>query len=283
MTATSFHFPTRRMLRRWLPLALALWGVPAAAQEGARRVEMVAHRGESADAPENTMAAMRLAWERGVPAIELDVHLTRDGRLILSHDADTKRTTGVVKAIKESSLAELRGLDAGRWKGERWAGERMPLLEDVLATIPAGSRAFIEVKVGPEAVPELVRVIRASGKRPEQLAIISFNLETVAEAKRRLPEIKAYFLSSFKEEQGSWTPTIDELIRRAKSVGADGLDLAFKGPLDREAARRVRAAGLELYVWTVDDLEVARQMAALGVDGITSNRAAWLGRELAPR
>src|SRR3954454_19895588 len=90
--------------------------------------EIVAHRGESADAPENTMAAFRLAWERQVPAIELDVHLTKDGALICSHDPNTKRTTSVPKEIKESKLEELRPLDAGRWKGERWAGERMPTL-----------------------------------------------------------------------------------------------------------------------------------------------------------
>src|SRR5262245_45356940 len=73
----------------------------------------VAHRGESADAPENTMAAFRLAWERNVDAIELDVHLTRDGKLIVSHDADTKRTTGTNKVIVQSTLDELRPLDAG--------------------------------------------------------------------------------------------------------------------------------------------------------------------------
>src|SRR3954454_21771589 len=106
--------------------------------------EIVAHRGESADAPENTLAAFRLAWERNVPAIELDVHLTRDGALIVSHDANTLRTTATPKAIKESTLEELRSLDAGRWKGERWAGERMPTLAEALQTIPEGARCFIE-------------------------------------------------------------------------------------------------------------------------------------------
>src|SRR3954470_13597201 len=102
----------------------------------AKEVELIAHRGESADAPENTMAAFLLAWERRVGAIELDVHLTRDGELIVSHDADTRRTTGTSKVIKDSTLDELRPLDAGRWKGPRWAGERMPTLGEALATIP---------------------------------------------------------------------------------------------------------------------------------------------------
>src|SRR5215217_259137 len=156
-------------------------------------VELVAHRGESADAPENTLAAFRLAWERKVDAIELDVHLARDGTLVVCHDPDTKRTTGVAKAIKDSSWDELKGLDAGRWKGRAWEGERMPALGEALATIPEGARCFIEVKVGPEAVPALVEAVRQSGKRPEQLAVISFKAETVAEAKRRLPDLKAYY------------------------------------------------------------------------------------------
>lgn len=249
---------------------------------GAAGVEFVAHRGESADAPENTLAAFRTAWERKVDAIELDVHLTRDGALIVSHDADTKRTTGVKRAIRQSTLEELRTLDAGRWKDARWAGERMPLLGEALATIPEGARCFIEVKVGPEAVPALVKAVHASGKKPEQLAIISFHADTLAEAKRRLPELKAYYLASFQRDKatGAWTPTLEELLERAKEIKADGLDLSSKGPIDRAFVRRVKAAGLEFYVWTVDDPAAARRLVEAGVDGITTNKAAWLKRQL---
>jgi glycerophosphoryl diester phosphodiesterase len=248
-------------------------------------IEFVAHRGESADAPENTLAAFRLAWQRGDPAIELDVHLTRDGRLIVSHDADTRRTTGVARVIKESTLDELRALDAGRWKGAQWTGERLPTLEEALATIPAGGRCFVEVKVGAEAIPALVTAIRASGKTPAQLAIISFQLDAVTEAKRQLPEIPAYYLASFKRDSTTrtWSPSIDALIAQAKAAHLDGLDLAFAGPVDADATRRVRAAGLGLYMWTVDDPEVARRLASYGVAGITSNRAAALRTELGAR
>jgi glycerophosphoryl diester phosphodiesterase len=245
-------------------------------------VELIAHRGESADAPENTLAAFRLAWERGVKAIELDVHLTKDGTLILCHDADTRRTTGVKKSIVETSLDELRTLDAGSWKDERWAGEKLPTLDEALATIPEAGCCFIEVKVGPEAVPALVEAVRASGKRPEQLVIISFKAPVIAEAKRQLPELKAYYLAEFKpdKQSGELKPTIDELIETAKSINADGLDLSFKGPIDAEFVNQVKAAGLKMYVWTVDDPETAQRMASAGVDGITTNKAAWLREQL---
>src|SRR5262245_7675146 len=141
-----------------------------------RPVEIVAHRGESADAPENTMAAFRLAWERKVDAIELDVHLTMDGQLAVIHDADTQRTAGVKKVIKDCTWNELRQLDVGRWRDERFAGEKLPRLEEVLAGIPAGMRCFIEVKVGPEAIPALVHAVEGClpQKSPEQFVIISF-------------------------------------------------------------------------------------------------------------
>lgn len=259
-------------------MALALvWTAPSG-------VEIVAHRGESADAPENTLAAFRLAWKRQSPAVELDVHLTKDGALIVSHDADTKRTTGEPHKIKECTLKELRKLDAGQWKGEKWKGEKMPTLEEALATIPAGHRCFIEVKVGGEAVPAIKKAVAKSGKSPEQIAIISFQADAVAEAKKQLPEIPAYYLDSFKKDKktGEWHPSVDELIDKARSLNADGLDLSYKGPIDAEVVRKIHDAGLKFYVWTIDDPEEARKFAEMGVDGITTNHSArmkeWLGK-----
>ncbi len=241
-------------------------------------VEIIAHRGESADAPENTLAAFRLAWNRQVTTIELDVHLTMDNELVVSHDKDTKRTTGIQKIIKDSPAAALRVLDVGRWKDASFAGETMPTLSEALATIPPEGRCFIEVKVGPEAIPRLVEVVERSKKSPAQLAVISFQADTIAESKRRLPKLAAYYLASFKQDKktGQWKPPLDDLIRTAQEIKADGLDLSFEGPLDEAAVRKIKDAGLRLYVWTVDDPEVARRLVNWGVDGITTNKARWL-------
>lgn len=254
-----------------LMLALTLFGTGP---------ELIAHRGESADAPENTLAAFRLAWERKVPAIELDVHLTKDGRLAVCHDFDTKRCAGVACKIRESLWDELKDLDVGQKFHPKFAGEKLPLLDDALATIPDGARCFIEIKCGPEAVPALSKAVANCGKQAEQLAVISFNADAVAEAKRQLPQLKAFYLSSFKSSGPRWTPTAEELIKQAQAINADGLDLAYRGPLDEEFVRKVRDAKLELYVWTVNDPDVARDLVRLGVDGITTDKAAWLREEL---
>jgi glycerophosphoryl diester phosphodiesterase len=245
-------------------------------------VEIVAHRGESNDAPENTMASFRLAWERGDDAIELDVHLSKDGQLIVCHDPDTKRVTGVAHKIKDTPFDVLRSLDAGKWKGEKWAGEKLPTLAEVLATIPPGKRCFIEIKIGPEAVPAVAKAVRESGKTPDQMCIISFHADTLAEAKKQLPELKAYYLANFKEDKktGKFTGSIDEFITKAKASHADGLDISYKGPVDAAAVKKVKAAGLAFLVWTVDDVAAARQMIDLGATGVTTNKAAWLKGQL---
>lgn len=265
-----------------LPMNAVLLSMIFALAAGRAAPELIAHRGESADAPENTLAAFQLAWERGDDAIELDVHLSRDGQLVLSHDADTERTAGVKRIIKASTWDQLKDLDVGTWKDPKFAGERLHLLADALATVPAGKRCFIEVKVGPEAIPPLVEVIAQSGLRAEQLPIIAFKAETIAEAKRLLPEHKAYWLAKFKKDDktGRWVTTIEELIATAKQVHADGLDLSFDGPFDAAAVRKVRDAGLELYFWTVDDPAAARKLIELGADGITTNKAAWMREQL---
>ena len=126
-------------------------------------MEIVAHRGASFDAPENTVAAIKLAWEQKADAAEFDVFLSKDGKIVVMHDPNTKRIGGVDRKVVDQTLAELRKLDVGRWKDARFAGERMPTLEEMLATVPAGKRVFIEVKCGPEIVPELDRVLKASG------------------------------------------------------------------------------------------------------------------------
>lgn len=266
----------------WLMTAMLGWLTMAEEVRDARDVEIIAHRGESADAPENTMAAFQLAWDRDVDGIELDVHLTKDGRLVVIHDGDTMRTTGVLKTVKDSTLEELQQLDAGKWKGPQWEGEKLPVLEDVLATIPEGKRCFIEIKVGPEALPATVKAIEASGKSPEQLAIISFKPETIAEAKRQLPEIPAYFLASFRQGwyNGEWMPTVESLIQTAKEINADALNVSFKGPIDRDFLEQTREAGLGFFVWTVDDADEARRLLRLGVDGITTNKAQWIREQL---
>ena len=243
-------------------------------------VEIIAHRGASYDAPENTVAAFQLAWQQNADGGELDIRLTSDHQIIVSHDENAKRTTGVDALIATRTLADLRTLDAGKWKGSQWIGERLPTLAEALATIPDGKCMFIEIKCGPEVLPPLEAALKASGKKPEQLVIIGFKLATVEQAKQMFPQSPVYWLASAADKKTKKAPDLDGLIKQAKAAGLDGLDLSAKFPLDAQRVSQVHAAGLRLHVWTVDDPALAAQLAAAGVDGITTNRPGWLREQL---
>ncbi len=243
------------------------------------KVEIVGHRGASFDAPENTVAAIKLAWEQKADASEFDIYLTKDGKLVVIHDATTKRTAGEDKKVADSTLEELRTLDAGKWKGAKFAGEKLPTLDEMLATVPAGKRAFIEVKCGPEAVPEMDRVIKASKLKPEQTCVISFNADVIAATKKARPDLQALWLVSLNTK--GKPRTADELIAKAKEIKADGLDLsATPAVLDKAFAAKIKAAGLKLYVWTVNDADLAKKMIEVGAESITTDKPGWLREQL---
>lgn len=275
---TSRHRAAARSLSALVILS-ALSALSAFASQAA---DIVAHRGGSHDAPENTMASFRLGWEQKADAVELDIHLSADGRIVVMHDADAQRTTGVPGKVADMPWSQLSTLDAGSWKDPRWKGERIPQLEQVIATVPPGRRLFIEIKCGPEILPELERVLKSTGLRPEQTVIIGFDYDTVVRARKRFPSIAVQWLSGFKRDDatGAVTPSVDELIRKARDGGLTGIDVSFKGPIDSEFVRKVKAAGLQCHVWTVNDPAVARRMVDAGVDSITTDRPLWLRQQL---
>jgi glycerophosphoryl diester phosphodiesterase len=239
---------------------------------------ITAHRGASHDAPENTLAAFQLAWEQGADAIEADFQVSSDGQIVCIHDADTKRVAGVKRVVAQTPLAALRTLDVGRWKAPSFAGERLPTLAEVLATVPAGKRFFIELKTGPEIVPKLVEEIEAAGFDPRFLTIIAFDAETVAACKRVLPAIKAHWLTSFKQNHvlGGWRPKADAIAATVKACGADGVGMkGDRRVVNRDFIDRLAAGGVgEFHVWTVDAPDDARAFRDLGAMGITTNRPA---------
>jgi len=244
-------------------------------------VEIIAHRGASYDAPENTLAALRLGWQQA-DLVEIDIHQTSDGEIVLIHDDNTKRTAGLDKRVADQTLAEIRQLDAGIWKDARFTGEKNPTLDEAIEAMPDGKRLVIEVKCGAEVIPALQRSLERSGKSEQQFVIIAFSHTTLKAIKVALPEITMYWLQGFKENQqpGQITPTVDTLIQQAKDAHVEGVNLAYTGPIDAAFVRQIHAAGLKCYVWTVDSPDEARRLIAAGVDGITTNRPAWLCQQI---
>jgi glycerophosphoryl diester phosphodiesterase len=244
---------------------------------------IIAHRGASADAPENTLSAFRLAWEQEADGIEGDFRLSSDGRIVCIHDEDTSLVAGVPHTVRDTPLAVLQALDVGAWKGESWRGERIATLEEVLAVVPERKQVVVELKAGPEIIEPLVDVLERTPMADENLLLISLMDATVAECKRRLPNVSCHWLTGYHQRSnGAWTPTADEVIATIRRLGADGFGSESKPEhFDADFVERLRAAGInQFHVWTVDDPTVARFYANLGAWGITTNRPALIRAEL---
>ena len=243
-----------------------------------KSVEIIAHRGASYLAPENTMASVMLGWEKGAD-VEVDIHLSKDNRILVIHDASTKRTGKTDLNVKDTPSRELRKLDVGRFKAEKYAGEQIPFLADIIKTIPPGRKLYVEIKCGKEILPILEKLIIESSKM-SQIVIIGFDLETVTMSKE-LIDVPTYWLKGTEKEKETekWIPHNPQLVRIAKNKGLDGLDVHYAG-VTKEFIDAVKASGQKLYIWTVDNPDEAIRLVGLGVAGITTNRPQWLRQQL---
>jgi glycerophosphoryl diester phosphodiesterase len=239
---------------------------------------LIAHRGASREAPENTLAAFELAWQQGADGIEADFRLTRDGRVVCLHDASTGRTAGVDLVVANASLEELRGLDVGSWKGTGWQGQRIATLEEVLARLPAGKMFMIELKCGPEIIAPLGEVLAAGGVPVAQLRLLAFDPQLVASLKKALPDIRVCLNVDYRWRLRtcSWYPSRPEIRGTLEQSGADGLSSRACALLDAQVVAELHHSGKEVHVWTVDSVRSACHYRGLGVDSIMTNRPGWL-------
>jgi glycerophosphoryl diester phosphodiesterase len=246
---------------------------------------IIAHRGASHDAPENSLSAFKLAVEQGADGFEADFYLTSDGKIACFHDKDTERISGRKLMVVKTPLSELQALDVGSWKDPRWKGERMPTMEDVLAAVPKGKKVFLELKSSVEIIEPMAKVIEDSSLQPEQIVIISFHADAIAESKEKLPHLKALWLCRYKQQKkgGPFTPGVEEVAATLIRIRADGFNSeAQREHFDETFVKRLGELGCdEFSVWTVDDPKVAKYYAKLGAWAITTNRPAWLREQMA--
>ena len=232
----------------------------------------IAHRGASHDAPENTVASAKLAWEQGADAVEIDVYLASDNRIVVIHDKNTKRVSGGKNmTIADSPSLILREMEVGSWKGEQFKGEKIPFIEEIIETVPEGKTLVVEVKCGPEIIPHMERVL-SKKKCKGEILFIAFGWETITGLKQAFPDSKAYWLSSAK-------PDVKKRLPEVKSLGLEGVNLQY-GIIDQEVVTEAHNLGLEVLAWTVDDPIEARRLIDLGVTKITTNRPGWLREQI---
>ncbi len=226
---------------------------------------IVAHRGASADAPENTLAAYRRALELGADAAECDVRVSRDGEVVLLHDNRLDRTTDGTGRVGTKSLRELSRLDAGTWHGLDYAAESVPTLAQVFDTVDGQMTLFVELKAGDRLVERVAAVLSDRDPRVrQQVVLLSFRPRLLRRAHELMPDVPTLLL---RDGGGSLDPA---LVRRARAAGVQAVGLSDPGAR-RNGIRRLREAGLGVFVYTVDDPERARELLDWGVDGIITN------------
>ncbi|MGY0487204.1 glycerophosphodiester phosphodiesterase [Streptomyces sp. WG-D5] len=255
---------------------------PAQAAADHGRTVVVAHRGASAYAPENTLAAVDKADDLGVTWVENDVQRTKDGALVVIHDTTLARTTNVEQVypdrapwnVADFTSAEIAKLDAGSWKGAQFTGARIPTLHEYLRRVDRNHQKLLMEIKAPELYPgieaQILRQLRADGwldhwDVKHRLVIQSFSADSVRTVHERRPDIKTGFLGTpAVSELGAYAKFTDQINPSNTTISKDYIDAvhALKGPHGKR---------LESYTWTVNDAANAQRVAGYGVDGIISN------------
>ncbi len=233
---------------------------------------LIAHRGASNLAPENTLAAAKLGWELGADAVEVDIHMSLDNRVMAIHDKTTNRTClGKNFTIAKAPSMLLRDLDAGSKFGSEFKGEKIPFLEELIQAIPENKKLVVEIKCDKEVVHQLIRIVGNSNKQ-EQLVFIAFDFKTIVATKEAFPDNECYWLSESKS-------AVKKNIHKVKQAKLDGINLSYK-IIDQEIVELAKENNLRVLSWTIDDPKEAQRLIELGVEAITTNRPKWLKDEL---
>jgi glycerophosphoryl diester phosphodiesterase len=245
---------------------------------------IIGHRGASWDAPENTLAAFRLALAQGADGVEFDVRLARDGVPVVIHDATLKRTASIEGHVRDLTSAELRRLDAATWFNrlrpdlarDEYSREGVPTLDETLALLGPRSRVvYVEMKCEAEAefaplaraVVECVRL----HKLESRAVVKCFRLRALAEVKSLAPELRTAAL--FARNASRPVTTARGLVAEALACGADEVSIQ-RTLLSRALVGAARARGLATLVWTVDDPKSLARAWDLGVRALFTNRPA---------
>ncbi|MCZ7461713.1 glycerophosphodiester phosphodiesterase [Streptomyces sp. WMMC940] len=210
----------------------------------------IGHRGVMGVEPENTLRSFVRAERAGMDAIELDLHLSKDGALVVMHDADVDRTTDGTGPIAERTLAELRELDAGQ-------GERVPVLEEVLDAVSAP----LQVEIKDAAAARVLADVMVKRDLAERIEVASFQDDAVREIAALVPGVRTALVAS---RWGS------DIVERAQAVGAPTLALNIRR-LTLETVEHAHDEGLRVIGWVVNTQDHLRLVRALGLDGATTD------------
>jgi glycerophosphoryl diester phosphodiesterase len=235
-----------------------------------RPVVVIAHRGSSAAAPENTLAAFRLAADEGADFVELDVQESADGEVVVVHDSDLMKVGGFAAKIWDATAGELRAIDVGSHAGAQFAAERVPTLAESLAVCKGRCRVVVELKSygHDQRLEERVAAIVEAAGMVDDCVYMSLDHDMVAEMKRLRPQWRSGAL-------------LAKTLGDPTKIPADFLAVETK-MATRRMVRRAHRAGKDVYVWTLNDPATMLAAMSHGVDGLITDQPA-LAKEVVSR
>ncbi|HTB62360.1 MAG TPA: glycerophosphodiester phosphodiesterase family protein [Opitutales bacterium] len=237
-------------------------------------MKFIAHRGASAHAPENTLAALRLAVEQGADGVEVDVRVTRNNKLAVLHDPDTRRVAPgqPIHTANRQRLAVLKTLDVGSWKDAKYAGERIPELSEALGVLGESAEIFVELKSreSDAILAELDKVLQPTvetGFPAARVVIMSFDEVTLRKIKKVRPMWRALLLLNKKPS----THVFGKILSTIRAKHLDGIGQNRTWALTDEQYAKLRESAAILSVWTVDSPAEVATWKKRGFDYLTSN------------
>ncbi len=226
------------------------------------KLELIGHRGAAGRAPENTLVSFEKAINMGATMLELDVHLSKDGKLMVIHDHDITRTTTGNGLVENMTLEEIRQYDAGSWMNSDFRGEKIPTLQEVLDLVDGRVSLNIEIKAGEQVYAGLVdKLIDVIAQYDAQIVISSFHREYLKEIKEKAPAIEVALL---------YSRDLPDVLDEAVNERWEGLHPYYK-LVDAKLMEGARRRGLAVRAWTVDEPGDMTHLIQLGVDGICTN------------
>jgi glycerophosphoryl diester phosphodiesterase len=225
-----------------------------------------AHRGRSGVYPENTMAAYKAAVEVGADFMELDVRATADGEIVCIHDATVDRTTDGSGEVAQMALSEVRALDAGAWIGDQHAGERIPLLAEVLEQI--APRLVVDIEIKQRGIAQRVAEVIRETDAIRHVTVVSFDEDDLQAAKAAEPSLACGLITSWTEDASM--EDARALVTSALEAGANFISCSHRN-LTQGLVRECHLMGLLVMAWTMDEPEDIRRMIEMQADGLVSN------------
>lgn len=225
--------------------------------------KIIAHRGASFDAPENTLKSVLLAWEYGADMVEIDIQITLDNQIILYHDDNFTRIHHDSKKVAEVDFSFITTLTKQQ--------EKIPLLSEVLSSLPDEKMLLIEIKSSEQIIPHLEKVITISNKI-KQVQFIAFEYDVIVALKNKFPNNICLWNIEIDKEKDSSILTPENIFQKTENGNLDGINICANASTNKNFVSFFKNKNLLVYLWTINQAEKALQYKNFGVDAIITDK-----------